>query len=61
MFSKLCLGLLFSLIALAPAGIVRADGAPSKDEVVAQVKKCTLDELSAATCATAQKFFHKLN
>jgi cytochrome c len=39
MFSKLCLGLLFSLIALAPAGIVRADGAPSKDEVVAQVKK----------------------
>jgi cytochrome c len=39
MFSKLCLGLLFSLIALAPAGIVRADGAPSKDEVMAQVKK----------------------
>ena len=41
MFSKLCLGLLFSMIALAPAGIVRADGAPSKDEVVAQVKKAT--------------------
>jgi cytochrome c len=39
MFSKLCLGLLFSMIALAPAGIVRADGAPTKDEVVAQVKK----------------------
>jgi cytochrome c len=39
MFSKLCLGLLFSMVALAPAGIVRADGAPSKDEVVAQVKK----------------------
>lgn len=39
MFSKFCLGLLFSMIALAPAGIVRADGAPSKDEVVAQVKK----------------------
>jgi cytochrome c len=39
MFSKLCLGLLFSMIALAPAGVVRADGAPSKDEVVAQVKK----------------------
>jgi signal transduction histidine kinase len=41
MFSKLCLGLLFSMITLAPAGIVRADGAPSKDEVVAQVKKAT--------------------
>jgi cytochrome c len=39
MFSKFCLGLLLSMIALAPAGIVRADGAPSKDEVVAQVKK----------------------
>src|ERR1700676_173561 len=39
MFSKLCLGLLLTTIALAPAGIVRADGAPSKDEVVAQVKK----------------------
>jgi signal transduction histidine kinase len=39
MFSKLCLGLLFSMIALAPVGVVRADGAPSKDEVVAQVKK----------------------
>ena len=39
MFSKLCLGLLLAMIALAPAGIVRADGAPSKDEVVAQVKK----------------------
>jgi cytochrome c len=39
MFSKFCLGLLLSMIALAPAGVVRADGAPSKDEVVAQVKK----------------------
>jgi cytochrome c len=39
MSSKFCLGLLLSMIALAPAGIVRADGAPSKDEVVAQVKK----------------------
>jgi TatD DNase family protein len=29
-------------------------------QVVAQVKGCTLDELSAATCATAQKFFPKL-
>src|SRR5260370_38491508 len=41
MFSKLCLGLLFSVIALAPAGIVRADGTPAKDEVVTQVKKAT--------------------
>jgi signal transduction histidine kinase len=39
MLSKFCLGLLVSMIALAPAGIVRADGTPSKDEVVAQVKK----------------------
>jgi TatD DNase family protein len=29
-------------------------------QVVAQVKNCTLDELSAATCATAKKFFPKL-
>ena len=29
-------------------------------ETVAQVKGCTLAELSAATCATAQKFFQKL-
>ena len=29
-------------------------------EVVADVKKCTLQELSAATCATAHKFFPKL-
>ena len=29
-------------------------------EVVAQVKKCTLDELSTATCETAHKFFPKL-
>jgi TatD DNase family protein len=29
-------------------------------EVVAQVKGCTLEELSAATCATAEKFFPKL-
>jgi len=28
-------------------------------EVVAGVKKCTLDELSAATCRTAQAFFKK--
>jgi TatD DNase family protein len=30
-------------------------------EVVAQVKKCSLDELSAATCDTAHKFFPKLD
>ena len=29
-------------------------------EAVAQIKKCTLDELSHATCATAQDFFRKL-
>lgn len=29
-------------------------------EVVAQVKKCSLDELSQATCETAQVFFPKL-
>ena len=29
-------------------------------EVVAKVKKCSLEELSAATCATAQKFFPRL-
>ena len=29
-------------------------------ETVAQVKGCTLEELSAATCATAEKFFPKL-
>jgi TatD DNase family protein len=29
-------------------------------ELVAKVKNCSLDELSAATCATAQKFFPKL-
>jgi len=29
-------------------------------ETVAQVKGCTLAQLSAATCATAQKFFQKL-
>jgi Tat protein secretion system quality control protein TatD with DNase activity len=28
--------------------------------VAAQVKGCSLDELSAATCATAEKFFGKL-
>jgi Tat protein secretion system quality control protein TatD with DNase activity len=28
--------------------------------VAAQVKGCSLDELSAATCATAEKFFAKL-
>jgi len=28
-------------------------------EMVAQVKKCSLDELSAATCRTAQEFFRK--
>jgi cytochrome c len=39
MLSKFGLGLLVSMIALAPAAFVRADGAPSKDEVVAQVKK----------------------
>ena len=30
-------------------------------QVVAQVKGCSLEELSAATCATAEKFFPKLN
>lgn len=30
-------------------------------ETSAQVKKCTLDELSAATCATAKSFFRNLN
>ena len=29
-------------------------------ELVAQVKGCSLEDLSAATCATAQKFFPKL-
>jgi TatD DNase family protein len=29
-------------------------------ETVAQVKRCSLDELSAATCATAESFFPKL-
>jgi TatD DNase family protein len=29
--------------------------------VAAQVKGCSLDELSAATCATAEKFFAKLS
>jgi TatD DNase family protein len=29
-------------------------------EVAAEVKKCPLDELSAATCATAHKFFRGL-
>jgi TatD DNase family protein len=29
-------------------------------QLVAQVKGCSLDELSSATCATAQKFFPKL-
>ena len=29
-------------------------------QVVADVKKCSLEELSAATCTTAQKFFPKL-
>jgi TatD DNase family protein len=29
-------------------------------EAVAQIKKCTLSELSQATCATAHKFFQKL-
>ncbi len=29
-------------------------------EVAAQVKGCSLEELSAATCATAGRFFHKL-
>jgi TatD DNase family protein len=30
-------------------------------EVVAQVKNCSLEKLSEATCATAQKFFAKLD
>jgi len=29
-------------------------------EIVAQVKACSLEELSAATCKTAREFFHKL-
>ena len=29
-------------------------------EVAAQVRGCSLEELSAATCGTAQRFFHKL-
>jgi len=29
-------------------------------EVIARVKNCSLDELSSATCRTAEKFFHKL-
>lgn len=29
-------------------------------EAVAQIKKCSLDELSHATCATAREFFRKL-
>ena len=29
-------------------------------EIVAQVKGCSPDELSAATCGTAKEFFHKL-
>ena len=29
-------------------------------ELTAQVKGCTLEELSAATCATAQRFFPRL-
>ena len=29
-------------------------------ETVAQVRKCSLEELSIATCKTAQEFFHKL-
>jgi TatD DNase family protein len=29
-------------------------------EVAAQVKGCALEELSAATCASAEQFFHKL-
>ncbi len=29
-------------------------------QLVAQIKNCSLDELSAVTCATAQKFFPKL-
>src|ERR1700736_3608540 len=39
MFSKLCLSLLVFAVALVPAASVRADAAPTKDEVVAQVKK----------------------
>src|SRR5208282_5372825 len=38
MFSKLCFSVALFVIALAPASNVRAD-APTKDEVVAQVKK----------------------
>jgi TatD DNase family protein len=40
----------------------RCEPAYVKDiaEVVAQVKGCSLEELSAATCSTAQEFFRKL-
>lgn len=30
-------------------------------EMVTQVRSCPLDELSVATCKTAQEFFHRLN
>jgi TatD DNase family protein len=30
-------------------------------QLAAEVKKCSLDDLSAATCATAEKFFQKLS
>ncbi len=41
----------------------RCEPAYVKDisQVVAQVKGCSLEELSAATCKTAEKFFPKLN
>jgi TatD DNase family protein len=29
-------------------------------ETIAQVKMCSLEELSAATCKTATEFFHKM-
>jgi TatD DNase family protein len=49
-------------LAPAPYRSQRCEPAYVKEisEVVAQVKGCTPDELSAATCATAQEFFPKL-
>ncbi len=49
---------------LAPAPYRGKRGEPSYvkeiSQLVAQVKGCTLEELSAATCATAHNFFSKL-
>jgi TatD DNase family protein len=49
-------------LAPAPYRGKRCEPAYVKDtaQVAAQVRGCSLEELSAATCATAQKFFGKL-